>query len=1133
VILHAFGLPLRWRDAVAFSAIGLFYSLGLPGSAGGDASTNYHITTNMENVGGNYSKLDFKWFTGQRFYAHYVYGGFRFKEITTGDTLFSVGEGDLHVRATNILYAGNSVRAPIFYDTDNTSYYLDPHNGSNLYTTKFNTATNGAAGRTVVIKDATVSEILFGNYPGGWTSALQIQNNDNSDFVWISPLDVNNNARFRAGGCGLDFYTDGANDAGTHSLFVGSGYAQGVVSLRAPIFYDSDNTAYYLDASTWSSFYGLAIRGDQSASDSGNQIFFWGAGDTTTSAIGFKASAGEFVSPTGAGDGYNTYLTMDTDGRGWVFRRGTGSNDFTSAFTSGWILNNGIWQAQASMRSPIFYDSNDTTYFFDGASTSRLNQARFQNRISVGDGSGTPFLNSGSPGVWLSFNGGSDIFMGSESSTSAGFYLGDWRFRVNSSGVATASNDFRAPIFYDSNNTGFYFDGASTTNLNDLIITRNIASPSNYYADLQFEVQATSGTAGIGLHRSGYSHCGIYHDTSDVLKFNFNSATVTLNAGAGSLIGTGNDETYIRLRDAVTSEDWNTYIDGSEASYRIVTNGSGSNRPGAYMYGVLLSMANAGQAKFQLYAPHNGTDGNGLWVRTGWDTDYDAWNQIAIQSASFANNVDLRAPIFYDNNDTAYFANPNGRSRLLSMDYGNGDYYFAGGDWGYRHNTPYGWIQFGPANSGHAHIYTDRSNFYFNAQIQLLGGSLINQTDIRSAIFYDTNDTGRYFDPNGTSFWNTSQQNGWHYFNSNYGHGVVGLYASTRFQCVYAMGDAYKGNADGTSLSGAYGLWWSYPSAGGPAASLGSHGLMCIVNGTNVAQLDTSTQANGDMRAPIFYDRNDTTYFVDPNASTSLRTVGDWRSNSSGWTGEFSGKIQYHDNSWYIQGANRFIFRNASGAEPFTVNQGGTALATADMRTPIFYDSADTSYYLNPNGYSSLYTARFWGNEVLIRGGSPTLFFQDADEMSAMLHCNSNLFYLLRGGTDSTSWATAANGMWPVYWNLGNNDATFGGAITAAGNITAYSDAKLKENVETITSALDKTLSLRGVYYNLINDKTKTRKLGVVAQEVQKVIPEVVMLHQDKEDPEGTLAVDYGNMVGLLIEAIKELKAEIEMLKAR
>ena len=74
-----------------------------------------------------------------------------------------------------------------------------------------------------------------------------------------------------------------------------------------------------------------------------------------------------------------------------------------------------------------------------------------------------------------------------------------------------------------------------------IILNRNIASPSNYYNDLQMEVRATSGTAGIGLHRSGYSHCGIYHDASNVVKFDFNNGAVTLNHNAGTLWGSGND----------------------------------------------------------------------------------------------------------------------------------------------------------------------------------------------------------------------------------------------------------------------------------------------------------------------------------------------------------------------------------------------------------------------------------------------------------------------------------------------------------------------------------------------------------------------------------------------------------------
>ena len=74
-----------------------------------------------------------------------------------------------------------------------------------------------------------------------------------------------------------------------------------------------------------------------------------------------------------------------------------------------------------------------------------------------------------------------------------------------------------------------------------IILDRNIASPSNYYNGLQMEVRATSGTAGIGLHRSGYSHVGIYHDASGSVKFNMNNGTATLNGNTGTVWGSGND----------------------------------------------------------------------------------------------------------------------------------------------------------------------------------------------------------------------------------------------------------------------------------------------------------------------------------------------------------------------------------------------------------------------------------------------------------------------------------------------------------------------------------------------------------------------------------------------------------------
>lgn len=100
------------------------------------------------------------------------------------------------------------------------------------------------------------------------------------------------------------------------------------------------------------------------------------------------------------------------------------------------------------------------------------------------------------------------------------------------------------------------------------------------------------------------------------------------------------------------------------------------------------------------------------------------------------------------------------------------------------------------------------------------------------------------------------------------------------------------------------------------------------------------------------------------------------------------------------------------------------------------------------------------------------------------------------------------------------------GSLTATEDITAYSDKRLKENIVAIDNALDKTLKLCGVYYNMIDDINKVKKIGVLAQDIQEVLPEVVV-----ENNEGILSVDYGKITALLIEAIKELKLEIDQLK--
>jgi hypothetical protein len=104
------------------------------------------------------------------------------------------------------------------------------------------------------------------------------------------------------------------------------------------------------------------------------------------------------------------------------------------------------------------------------------------------------------------------------------------------------------------------------------------------------------------------------------------------------------------------------------------------------------------------------------------------------------------------------------------------------------------------------------------------------------------------------------------------------------------------------------------------------------------------------------------------------------------------------------------------------------------------------------------------------------------------------------------------------------------GAFLCNNNITAYSDARVKDNIEVIPNALDKVKQLSGYTYTRTDVEDKEKKYtGVIAQEVLGVLPEAVQLGATPED---TMAVAYGNMVGLLIEAIKEQQMQIDELKA-
>ena len=162
-------------------------------------------------------------------------------------------------------------------------------------------------------------------------------------------------------------------------------------------------------------------------------------------------------------------------------------------------------------------------------------------------------------------------------------------------------------------------------------------------------------------------------------------------------------------------------------------------------------------------------------------------------------------------------------------------------------------------------------------------------------------------------------------------------------------------------------------------------------------------------------------------------------------------------------------------------------------------------------------------NADLLDGRTSTGFLRGANNVWQTSDDGQNRLYF---GNNSTTYFRS-----PAGYEFRKSDNTYSltidnnGNVTAKGEVCANSDERIKTNIKTIENGLDKVLQLRGVEY----DRTdiETHQIGVVAQEVEKVIPDVVHTNE-----EGMKSVAYGNLVAVLVEAVKDLKGEITELRA-
>jgi len=195
-------------------------------------------------------------------------------------------------------------------------------------------------------------------------------------------------------------------------------------------------------------------------------------------------------------------------------------------------------------------------------------------------------------------------------------------------------------------------------------------------------------------------------------------------------------------------------------------------------------------------------------------------------------------------------------------------------------------------------------------------------------------------------------------------------------------------------------------------------------------------------------------------------------------------------------------------------------------------DLANTLVKVNPSTNAS--RSKVSNKGILFDSGTYLSFKKQSSATTAdevKLYTSSNTFNIDSGG--HTEIKLVADEQVIIASDTGNQfkfDTEFG-ALTCEGDITAFgnaSDRSLKENIEPITDALDKVNSINGYTFNYIDAPEKGRVPGVIAQELEIVLPEAVY-----EIDDGKKAVRYDNTIALLVEAIKELKQQVDELKGK
>jgi hypothetical protein len=783
--------------------------------------------------------------------------------------------------ASGNAWANSSFRAPIFYDSNDTSYYVDPNSTSNLAASYI--------GRVLINYDGT--DTWFRMQSG---NRMRITTTGGTDFIIPNTgnMSYNGNVVWHAGNDGSGSGLDSDTTDGYH---VGN-------STNQIAYWDSSRNLYVNNPESYSGEVrlgaawgrgGVYASSTLSLSTSSGNIDFVHGNNITARLVGNTGNYGPtFMLGTTSPD----YTLIDGNIRPVVYLHGqypvltlnhtvtsNGSHGPTIQFThhtadKQWVIgSNGTgtqldigYSTYTANRNPHngIADYNGSTFF-------RIDNG---GNIQLGRGNGRSTWVNDILYVGANDSGDAHMYFGEDSSNWYGLHwYWDSGYTVYLYG-RNAGSDTQIMRYVTNDNSYVHWTRHFHMNSYDINYVNQIymetGGQGNYiYANNS----GTYGSMRLTSTRNGWY--GIYFDSGSTLMMNSNetgfyrqgygwqwrwengTAYVNKNSYGGgtsaAVLDSSNYSSWAqpKIYQGQSDGNWQNFTN-DVGEFRVdevlnINGGSHSNQsPNVYTYGGVLSWR-LNNHSFQLYASHTGD----ITFKTQWGNDnYSGWRRILHES-----NYNSWAPSLTGGGASGTWGiSITGVASQVNINYNNDSNSTYQLLWG-SGNSVYGTSQI-YVNPSSDIIYarggyispgnpwgTSDSAFFPNG-ITTAGGTnwIYGRTYVGNA---PGNGNGHQFEANGNMY-----STGHHYLDSNYGQTIVGRYSSTVYQGVWAMGDSYKLPMDGSSTGSLYGLAWSHPNAGGVASNLNTHGLLVMENGTFLAAISGSIRARDDVRAPALYD---------------------------------------------------------------------------------------------------------------------------------------------------------------------------------------------------------------------------------------------------------------------------------------